>query len=231
MQSLQAILLESIAMNSLRLALLAGVGLMTATAQTQSALAQADYSNIQVSNWQTQRSDTVDYDQKVYLGKSAFIMTRKYGSPKGASLAYPKDLDFTDGTIDLDIAAPSGLNGFVGIAFHIQDSNHYETLYFRPGSSGTGYAVQYMPKKKAEFNWWDYEYLSWQATATLPDSDWFHVQVVVQGRDMKVYLNHQTIPVMVRTDLDPSLPHGSVGFWLGNCSAGAYRNLKVKKTA
>jgi hypothetical protein len=190
-----------------------------------------DYSNINVSDWQTQRSDTLDYAQKDYLGKPAFMLMRNFQSPKGASIAYPKNLDFTNGSIELDIATPSGQNGFVGIAFHIQDSNHYETLYFRPGSSGTGYAVQYMPKKKPEFNWWDYEDLSWQSTATLPDTDWFHVKVVVQGKDMKVYLNHQATPVMIRTDLDPSLPHGSVGFWLGNCTAGAYRNLKVKKKA
>jgi hypothetical protein len=203
--------------------------LMTST----SCLGQrvADYSTIKVSDWQLQRSDTLDYAQKDYLGKPAFMLMRNYQSPKGASLAYPKDLDFTNGSIELDIATPSGQNGFVGIAFHIKDSNHYETLYFRPGSSGTGYAVQYMPKKKPEFNWWDYEALSWQSTATLPDTDWFHVKVVVQGRNMEVYLNNQSTPVMTRTDLDPSLPHGSVGFWLGNCTAGAYRNLKVKKTA
>ncbi len=169
-----------------------------------------DYSNINVSGWQTQRSDTLDYAQKDYLGKPAFMLMRNYQSATGASLAYPKNLDFTNGSIELDIATPSGQNGFVGIAFHIQDSNHYETVYFRPGSSGTGYAVQYMPKKKPEFNWWDYEDLYWQSTATLPDTDWFHVKIVVQGKDMKVYLNRQSTPVMTRTDLDPSLPHGSL---------------------
>jgi hypothetical protein len=188
-----------------------------------------DYSTIKISNWVvTQRLDTIDYFFKEYAGKPAFLLTRKFGSPKTASIAYPKALDFTDGSIEADIASPVGKNGFVGLAFHIRDSNHYETLYFRPGSSGTGYAVQYMPKKKAEFNWWDYEALSWQATATLPDTGWFHVRVVVKGRRMEVYLNGGARPVMVRTDLDPGLPHGSVGFWIGNCGAGAYRNLKLK---
>jgi hypothetical protein len=188
-----------------------------------------DYSTIKVSDWVTQKSDTLDYALGEYGGTPAFLMTRRFGSPKGASLAYPKDLDFTNGSIELDVASPNGKVGFVGIALRIQDSNHYETLYFRPGSSGTVYAIQYMPKKKPEFNWWDYEDTSWQASAVLPETGWFHVKVVVKDREMRVYLNHQPTPVMSRTDLDPGLSHGSVGFWLGNCPTGAYKNLRIEK--
>lgn len=188
-----------------------------------------DYSTIKISNWVTQRSDTLDYAMDKYGGKQAFMLIRKVANSKSASLAYPKNLDFTNGSIELDIASPNGKNGFVGIAFHIKDSNHYETLYFRPGSSGTGEAVQYMPKKKPEFDWWDYEAASWQSKAILPETAWFHVKVVVKGREMKVYLNDESVPVMTRTDLDPDLPHGSVGFWLGNCPSGAYKNLKIKR--
>ena len=150
-----------------------------------------DYSTVRVSDWVTQRSDTLDYALREFGGKRAFILIRKFANSKSASLAYPKELDFTNGSIELDIASPNGKQGFVGIAFHIQDSNHYETLYFRPGSSGTGEAIQYMPKKKPEFDWWD----------------------------------------LSLTDLDPGLSHGSVGFWLGNCPSGAYKNLKIKRTA
>lgn len=210
--------------NGLCLLLLAAS--MSGHAQSKSI----DYSTIKVAGWIVQQSDSFGYAMGQYSGKPAFLLNRKIFSPKSANIAYPKDLDFTNGSIELDIAAPSGKNGFVGIAFHIRDSNHYETLYFRPGSSGTGYAVQYMPKKKPEFNWWDYEALSWQAKATLPETTWFHVKVVVKNREMKVYLDNGPNPVMTRSDLDPDLSHGSVGFWLGNCSGGAYRNLKIIKT-
>ena len=189
-----------------------------------------DYSTVRVSDWVTQKSDTLDYALGQYGGKPAFMLKRNVANSKSASLAYPKSLDFTDGTIELDIASPAGKQGFVGIAFHIQDSNHYETLYFRPGSSGTAEAVQYMPKKKPEFDWWDYEAASWQAGAVLPETGWFHVKVVIKGREMKVYLDNQPAPVMSRKDLDSSLPHGSAGFWLGNSSSGAYKNLKIEKT-
>ena len=188
-----------------------------------------DFSVVRVSEWVTQKSDTLDYSLGEYSGSTAFILKRNFGNPKSASLAYPKNLDFKNGLIELDIASPNGTQGFVGIAFHISDSNHYETLYFRPGSSGTNEAIQYMPKKKPEFDWWDYEAASYQANALLPEKDWFHVKLVIRNRELKVYLNNQSVPVMSRSDLDPGLQKGSVGFWLGNSASGAYRNLRIQK--
>src|ERR1700722_1207861 len=201
--------------------------LITLQAGAQST--NLDYSAIRIADWVTQKSDTVDYAFREYATKPAFILKRNFGCPSGSTISYPKGLDFKNGIIELDIASPAGKQGFVGLAFHIQDSNHYETLYFRPGSSGTGEAIQYMPKKKPQFDWWDYEAASYQAGCVLPEKDWFHVKVVVRNREMTVYLNDQPTPVMTRSDLDPALPKGSVGFWLGNCTAGAYKNLKIKK--
>jgi hypothetical protein len=180
------------------------------------------------AHWFMQKTDTLDYSFGNYLGKPAFFLKRKIANYKSGSVAYPTGLIFTDGIIDLDIAVPSGKNGFAGIAFRIKDSHHYETVYFRPGSSGTINAIQYMPEKGWEFNWWDYEKDQYQAKADLPLTGWFHARAVVKGRTLQVFLDNAKQPVMVRDDLDASLPLGSVGFWLGNCSSGTYRNLKVQ---
>ena len=180
------------------------------------------------AHWFMQRTDTLDYAFVNYLGKPAFFLKRNIANYKSGSVAYPPGLNFKDGIIDLDIAVPAGKNGFAGIAFRIKDNHHYETLYFRPGSSGTINAIQYMPEKGWEFNWWDYEKDKYQAKANIPLTGWFHVRAVVKGRTLKVYLDGAKEPVMVRDDLDPGLPAGSVGFWLGNCSSGAYRNLSVQ---
>ena len=115
------------------------------------------------------------------------------------------------------------------IFFRIMDAHHYETIYFRPGSSGTIYAVQYMPEKKPEFDWWDYEDVKYQAMDTLPLIDWFHVKIVVKGNSMTVYTNNNPKPVFIYNNLDVSLTQGSVGFWLGNSASGAYKNLVVSK--
>ncbi|MDP9081117.1 MAG: hypothetical protein M3O71_27175 [Bacteroidota bacterium] len=186
-----------------------------------------DYSKIKPSEWVIPKNDTLDYAFNTYSGADALLLTRKIQNYKGASVAYPKSLKFKDGIIEMDIASPVGKNGFMGFAFRIKDAHHYETLYFRPGSSGTINAVQYMPEKKAEFNWWEYEADKYQSKATLPLTAWFHVKAVVKGPEIAVFLNNQPKPVMVYKNLDPSLKTGSVGFWLGNCSSGAYKNLVV----
>jgi len=184
---------------------------------------------INPSEWVIPRTDTLDYVFDQYLGQKALLMKRKIGNYKSASVAYPKDLKFKDGIIEMDAAWPGESGGFVGLAFRIRDAHHYETVYFRPESSGTINAIQYMPEKKLEYNWWDYESDKYQAKATLPLHAWFHVKVIVKGSKLTVFVNHEAKPVFTYNNLDSSLKSGSVGFWLGNCQIGAYRNLVVSE--
>jgi len=188
-----------------------------------------NYSVIKPTEWVIPKNDTLDCAFDNYAGAKALLLKRKIQNYKGASIAYPKALNFKDGTIEMDLASPAGKNGFVGFAFRIKDAHHYETLYFRPGSSGTINAVQYMPEKKSEFNWWDYEADKYQSKTTLPLNAWFHVKAIVKGSVIAVFINNQPKPVMVYKSLDPTLKTGSVGFWLGNCNEGAYKNLVVKE--
>jgi hypothetical protein len=193
----------------------------------QSKRAIHDYSVIDLAEWIIPKTDTLDYTQAEFAGQHALLLKRKFENYKSASVAYPKGLKFKNGIIELDIASPAGKAGYVGLAFRIRDQHHYETLYFRPGSSGTINAVQYMPEKKLEFNWWDYEAEKYQAKTSLPVDGWFHVKVVVKGSQFTLFINYDPKPVFGYNALDPSLESGSVGFWLGNCRSGAYRNLKV----
>ena len=186
-----------------------------------------NYSVIKPSEWIIPNSGGVTYSMDTYKGEKALILKKNFNAPKNAWIAYPKGLNFTNGEIELDMASTTG-NDFVGLAFRIKDDHHYQSLYFRPASSGTINAIQYMPEKKSEFNWWDYEAEKYQAKATLPATDWFHIKAVVKGNQLTVYVDHQTKPAMVYTALDPELKRGSVGFWFGNSAACAYKNLTVK---
>jgi hypothetical protein len=186
-----------------------------------------NYSVINISEWVIPRTDTLDYALDKYLGQKALIMKRKIDNYKSASVAYPKNLKFKDGIIEMDAAWPGTKNGFVGLAFRIKDEHHYETVYFRPESSGTINAMQYMPEKKFDFNWWDYESDKYQAKTTLPLNGWFHIKVIVKGNTLKVYINHESKPIFNYSALDSTLKTGSVGFWLGNSTIGAYKNLVI----
>jgi hypothetical protein len=185
------------------------------------------YTVIKFADWVMPRADGLSHSITTYQGAEGLMLKKNFNSPKEAFIAYPKDINFKDGEIELDMASTSG-NDYLGLAFRIKDAQHYESLYFRPASSGTINAVQYMPEKKAEFNWWEYEDDKYQAKATLPSNKWFHIKAVVKGQTLTVYVDHNPKPTMVYTALDASLKSGSVGFWFGNSAACVYKNLVVK---
>jgi hypothetical protein len=186
-----------------------------------------DYSAIDTANWVFPKTPGFSYDFETYQGAKALMLKKNFNSPKGAFIAYPKDTYFRDGEIELDMASTTGQD-FIGVAFRIRDANHYETLYFRPASSGSIHAIQYMPAKKDEFDWWDYESDKYQAKATLPSKGWFHAKIVVKGSSLSVYVDDQSTPAMVRNDLDTEFKSGFAGVWFGNSTACAYKNLTIK---
>jgi len=186
-----------------------------------------NYSVIDTTQWIIPNSGGVSYSMETYKGARALMMRKNFADAKFGRVAYPKGLTFKDGEIELDMASTTG-NEYLGLAFRIKDAHHYQTLYFRPASTGTINAIQYMPEKKTEFNWWDYEADKYQAKATLPATTWFHIKAVVKGQMLTVYVDHQPKPAMVYKALDPDLKEGSVGFWFGNNTACAYKNLIVK---
>jgi hypothetical protein len=186
-----------------------------------------NYSVIQTEQWVLPNSEGVTSTMQSYKGSKALIIQKGFNNYKFGAVAYPKGLNFTDGEIELDMVSSNG-NEYLGLAFRIQDAHHYQTLYFRPASTGTINAIQYMPEKKEDFNWWDYEAEKYQAKTALPATNWFHVKAVVKGNQLKVYVNHESTPSMVYKDLDPDLKQGSVGYWFGNSLSCAYKNLIVK---
>jgi hypothetical protein len=186
-----------------------------------------NYSNIKPADWVMQDLGGLSYAIGTYDGSKALIIKKNFNSPKAAFITYPKGLNFKDGEIELDMASSTG-NEYLGLAFRIQNPHRYESLYFRPASSGTINAIQYMPEKKDEFNWWDYEADKYQAKAKLPAKTWFHIKAVIKGQTLTVYVDHDPKPAMVYTALDPEFKSGSAGFWFGNSAACAYKNLVVK---
>jgi hypothetical protein len=202
--------------------------LLAAAACAQQKPAVHSYAQINPSEWVIPRNDAVDYSFGQYQGKTALLMKRKIRDYKAGTPVYPKNLSFTDGTIEADMAWPPDKGGYIGLAFRIKDEHHYDVVYFRPESSGTINAIQYMPALKVDFDWWDYEANKYQAVATLPLHDWFHIKLVVKGSTLTVFVNNQPKPAMVYKALDSSLKSGSVGYWLGNSAVEAFRGLVVK---
>lgn len=152
----------------------------------------------------------------------------------GGGLMILKDVDLSDGTIELDIKGSHQIQqSFVGLAFHIQSPTAYDAVYFRPFNFKSdeairrSHAVQYisMPgndweKLRNQFPG-KYEH----AVDPAPDPDeWFHAKIVINKSHITVYVNNAKQPSL-EVDKISTTTHGGLGLWVGNNSPGSFANL------
>jgi hypothetical protein len=163
---------------------------------------------------------------------------------EGDGLVIINDVAFENGTIEFDLKGRNVMQqSFVGLAFHVQDRSHYEAIYFRPfnfmnaDTARRRRAVQYisMPdnpwEKLREQHPGKYE----NKVSPVPDADaWFHVKVVLEGKDISVYVNQSASPSLQVVRLSETKA-GKLAMWAGNGSNASFANLMVthapKKTS
>lgn len=146
--------------------------------------------------------------------------------------------EFTNGTIEFDVKGKSEppQGSFIGVAFRVVDDAVYDSIYFRPFNFGAtdpdrrSHAVQYQ-----SFPDWDWYKLRTEKTGQYekpidpaPDGDmWFHVKVVIDERNIKVYVNNATEPALNVMELSDRTG-GSVGIYC--FGYGVVANLQVTPT-
>jgi hypothetical protein len=151
-----------------------------------------------------------------------------------------KNMEFSEGTIEFDLKGRDILQkSFIGIAFHGQDNDRYETVYFRPFNFQSAdpvrkiHAVQYAYEPQFGFeelrrNRKD-EFESAIEPASVRASDWFHVKLEVKSGRIKVFVNDSESPCLNVETLNPSQAGTKVGYWVGNNSDGDFAHIKVSK--
>lgn len=145
------------------------------------------------------------------------------------------EFEFTDGTIEFDAKGKSTppQSSFVGIAFRVVDDITYDAVYFRPFNFGApdaerrAHAVQYVSsplwawdrlraEKPGQFE---------QPIEPAPDGDmWFHAKIVIEGREVKVFVNNANEPALQVTELSDR-SGGSVGLYC--YGYGVISNLQI----
>ena len=150
---------------------------------------------------------------------------------RGDAIAYVRELEFINGTIELDIAA---IPQFTGLVFRVRNNNVYEGIYFRPQNSRhddparKAHTVQYISHPGNTWYYLRENYPGkYEAHADLPPDEWFHVKVIVKDSVAKVFVNDAGTPCLVINDLKQGISSGSVGVWCGNGSGGTFANLKI----
>jgi len=175
---------------------------------------------------------------KGWKGNSdAAKLVEKDGAPaiELTGLVWLDGFEFGAGTIEFDAkgrsAPPQG--SFVGVAFRVADAKTYDAVYFRPfnfraeDSERKARAVQYISEPQ-----WPWQKLRQERPAQFekpieppPDGDaWFHVKIMVEKPQVKVFVNGATEPALVVNELSDRTG-GSVGLWCGGY--GVLANLKI----
>lgn len=160
-------------------------------------------------SWSAPQADTISVEN--FNGKEALHIE---GGEE--NFVFLSEVDFTDGTIDVDIASAT----FSGIGFRSNsEGTVVEKLYFRPFNSGTAKhnnTVQYSMLGRPEFHWRTLrisEPGKYESGAEIDVNEWFHARIEVSGKRLSVYVDDDPTPVLI---VDPVLGDrrsGSIGVW------------------
>jgi hypothetical protein len=146
------------------------------------------------------------------------------------------NFEFSEGTIEFDIKGRNVLQkSFVGVGFHLQEDKSFDGIYFRPFNFSNpdtvrrGRAVQYV--HHPDFPWdklrKDFPGKYENKVNPVPDPDgWFHAKIVVEGKNIKVFVNDSAKPSLVVEKLS-NTRSGKIFLWAGVVSDVSFANLKI----
>ncbi|HVF91242.1 MAG TPA: hypothetical protein VNH22_14340 [Blastocatellia bacterium] len=146
-----------------------------------------------------------------HLGRKSLFLS-------GGTFAHLKNLDFEDGTIEVDIAA-STPRAFFGVVFRFRSLDEHEVFYLRAHKSGLPDAAQYTPSFNGSHAWQLYSGEGFTAAAEIPRDRWLHVKIEVAGLTGRIYLDNSDKPVMVISDLKQGYSKGSLGIYASGMGA------------
>jgi hypothetical protein len=150
-------------------------------------------------------------DFLTYRGEPALRLYDPQGNT-GGSVPRVKDLEFTNGTIEYDVAFTDSAR-FTTCYFRLQDGENTEHVYLRTnfvGDPNAMAAVQYAATVDG-VNYWDLS-PHYQTSADLKgDGEWNHVRIVVRDRQLLAYVNDMERPNLYVPILDGEIETGGVG--------------------
>lgn len=163
--------------------------------------------------------------------KAEFVQYKSMPAIRGKNNAYYqvflKDQTFTNGTIEFDVEL-SGM-GFPGINFRMSaDKKNGENFYIRsfgPVNKAVRTTLQYAQIVDG-ISMWDLSD-EYQAGATIHQNEWNHVKLVINGKQMKAYVNDMITPALVIPELESKESSGGISL-SGNV---IYANLVIRPGA
>jgi hypothetical protein len=176
-----------------------------------------------------------------YKGQKALRLVEASGDFNGDPVALVNDLDFKDGTIEIDMAGLPGAGssdtarGFVGVAF--RSAPHASTLecfYLRPTNGRAddqlrrNHSAQYV--SHPAFPWQKLRSETpgvYESYVDLESGAWTHVRIEVSRVKARLFVNRGSQPTLIVNDLKRGATSGAIGLWIGPGTEAYFRNLQV----
>ena len=150
-------------------------------------------------------------------------------------IVWLEGVNFSEGKIDIDLRGKDVfLKSFLGIAFHAVDTITYDVIYFRPfnfrhaDTARRKWSVQYMSMPKYNYAVLRKEHPLMYENAVTPApkaDEWFHATIVVDKKQITVYVNHSAEPSLRAPILNDRVD-GKIGLWSDELS-GDFANLVI----
>jgi hypothetical protein len=171
-------------------------------------------------------------------GKSAVRLLAEGDSANGiAGLALADGVEFTTGTLEIDLKGKSVRPSFLGVAFNVTGEKTFEAVYFRPFNF----------QAEGEFKTRAVQYLAWPEhtweklrqnrpgrfegpVGSVPNPDqWFHARIEVGQEQVRVYINEAKEPCLTVDRLAEVRKGRPVGLFV-DTAEGLYASFKVIPT-
>jgi hypothetical protein len=178
--------------------------------------------------------------QTNYKGRSAIQVVATPGAANASSYAVVKDVQFRDGTIEVDLAgqpaagAGAGARGFIGIAFRLQDDGKYEYIYLRPTNGRAddqvrrNHSTQYSSHPDFDFARSRQEAPEkYESYVDLEPGAWTKYKIEVEGSKARLYVHGAEQPCLIVNDMKLEARAGGVALWIGPGTEGYFSNLKI----
>jgi len=123
-----------------------------------------------------------------HLGRPAIVI--------GNGRALRRDVKFTDGTLEFDLAV-TGARAFAYVQFRMRSDQDHEEIYFRPHKDGLPDAIQYAPVHQGVSAWQFYHGPGGTAPAEFGRNVWTHIRIVIAGEKAAVFVGGATVPQLV----------------------------------
>ena len=153
-------------------------------------------------------------------------------------------VNFKNGTIEVKAlsrllkTAPDYARGFIGIAFHINDSiTKFESFYIRPTNARAddqvrrNHSIQYCSYPDYKFDRLRKESPErYESYADLELNKWITLRIEVKDDHAKLFIDNSRQASLIVNDLKHgATASGSIGLWVDIGTEGYFRDLKVIK--